>query len=214
MLWAVALLLVSIAMRLSFLKETFSLNQWVFRLWYVSGAMLVPAYLGTGMIYLMAPSKVANYFLGFLLLATLVALVVVLTASIKTPDECLTGLEALECLLPSQTLTMTGFSPSWIRILAAILKVYGGLALVAGAVWSAGFLVREDKGRKGGVVIQPAEAEGASGAGRKITGVLAGSARDPILATKLLWQYRDFWRHDIPVQRIAITCATLRSQAD
>ena len=145
LLWAVALLLFSVAMGLWFLRETLGLNQWIFRLWYLSGAMLVPAFLGTGLIYMMAPRKVASAFLGYLLVVTVAAVVLVLTADIKTPNECLEGLEGLECLLPSHTLTNAVFFPPWIRILGALLNVYGGLAVLTGAVVSLRALGREQR---------------------------------------------------------------------
>ena len=55
LLWFVAFAVFTMAIGVWFIRETFGLNQWLFRLWYLGAAMLAPAYLGTGMLYLMAP---------------------------------------------------------------------------------------------------------------------------------------------------------------
>lgn len=119
-------------MGLWFLRETFGLNQWIFRLWYLSGGMLAAAYMGTGMVYMIAPRHVAHAFLGYLLVMTVAAVVLVLTAHIRTPGECIEGLKGLECLLPSESLTKIGVFPPWIRVFGAVLNAYGGLAIVGG----------------------------------------------------------------------------------
>ena len=159
-----------------FLRETVGLNQWIFRLWFLSGAMLVPAYLGTGMLYMMAPRRVSNAFLGYLLVVTVAAVVLVLTAHIRTPDACAAGLTALECLVPSLTLTEMGFFPPWIRVLAAILNLYGGLAVLAGAVWAVGMLARE-----GASEASSAGPEATEAGRRPVLAILAESQRNVML---------------------------------
>ena len=176
LLWAVALGLFSMAMVLWFLRETVGLNQWIFRLWFLSGAMLVPAYLGTGMLYMMAPRRVSNAFLGYLLVVTVAAVVLVLTAHIRTPDACAAGLTDLECLVPSLTLTEMGFFPPWIRVLAAILNLYGGLAVLAGAVWAVGMLARE-----GASEASSAGPEATEAGRRPVLAILAESQRNVML---------------------------------
>ena len=198
LLWAVALGLFSMAMVLWFLRETLGLNQWIFRLWFLSGAMLVPAYLGTGVLYMMAPRRVSNAFLGYLLVVTVAAVVLVLTAHIRTPEECAAGLTALECLVPSLTLTEMGFFPPWIRVLAAILNLYGGLAVLAGALWAVGMLARE-----GASAAPSAGPQATEAARRPVSAILAESQRNVMLGFRLLWQNRDFWRRELPVQRAA-----------
>ena len=204
LLWATAFGLVSMSMVLWFLRETLGLNQWIFRLWYLSGAMLVPAYLGTGMMYLMAPRKLANGIMGYLTVATIAAVVMPLTAHIRTPNDCLVGLSALECLLPGNSLTQVGFFPSWLRLLAAVLNYFGGVAVLAAAVWSVGLLVRAERRRTGGESAQPAEGD-AAGSGKRWSEELADGYRNTLLAGKLLWRNRAFWRGDLAVQRAAST---------
>ena len=193
-LWAAALVLFSTAMLLWFLRETFGLNQWVFRLWYLTGAMLVPAYLGTGFLYLMAPRHVVKPILGALLVLTFATLILVLTADFRTPEGCLAGLKGLECLLPPHSLTQKGFSPPWIRILGVILNLYGGLAVLAGVVWSIRPLMRAEA--------SPGEAGTVEATG-SMTAALVRGYRNTVLVGNLLWQNRHFWRKDIHVQRAA-----------
>ena len=201
LLWAVALLLFSVAMGVWFLRETFGLNPWIFRLWYLSGAMLVPAFLGTGVVYMIAPRKVASAFLGYLLVVTAASVVLVLTADFKTPNDCLKGLEGLECLLPSHTLTSMGFFPPWIRILGALLNVYGGLAILAGAVVSLRALGREEKRLRREEGIGPSGVELPAGTTDVIRGAVAESSSNTVLGIKLLWRNRKYWREEILPQR-------------
>ena len=199
LLWAIAFMLFSMAMGLWFLRESFGLNQWIFRLWYLSGTMLAATYLGTGMLFMIAPRRVAGAFTGYLLVVTVAAVVLVLTAHIKTPDECVDGLKGLGCLAPSDTLTKMGFFPPWIRVLGAMLNLYGGLAVVAAAVWSIRLLVRQEADAAG----QPSVADEPEGVAGKLMRALAGSYRNTVTAVKLLWQNRDFWRRGAPAQRAA-----------
>ena len=211
-LWAVALILLSMAMGLWFLRETFGINQWIFRLWYLSGIMLAAAYLGTGMLYMITPRRVGNAFMGYLLVVTLAAVVLVLTAHIKTPDECFEGLKGLECLLPADSMTKMGFFPPSIRVLAAILNAYGGLAVVAGAIWGVGILVRDEGRRRGEEAALRATEEAAARpfqryspveAGDMVDRTLVSIGRNTVLTGKVLWQNWNFWRRDPRVHRAA-----------
>ena len=211
-LWAVALLLFSVSMGLWFLRETFGLNQWIFRLWYLSGGMLAAAYLGTGMLYMVAPRPVANAFMGYLLVVTVAAVVLVLTAHIKTPADCLEGLKGLECLLPSETMTKMGFFPPWIRILGATLNAYGGLAVVAAVLWVVGGLVREEGRLRAEENARRAAEEADARPFQRYSPVEAGDLVDRALASVgrytlitgiVLLANWEFWRKDFRVQRAA-----------
>ena len=131
----------------------------------------------------------------------------VLSAHLRTPNDCIVeGVEVLsrlECIDPSDTLTEMGFFPPWIRVLAAILALYGGLAVLAVTGWSIGLLVRNERGRTGEGGAQPAEGEATTARTilTKTGETLKGSYRNTLLAIRLLWQSRDFWRRGIPEQR-------------
>ena len=112
-------------------------------------------------------------------------------------------LSRLECLDPSNTLTKMGFFPPWIRVMGGILGLYGGLCVVAATGWSIGLLVRNERRRTGEGAAQPAEGEATTARAilKKTGETLKGSYRNTLLAVRLLWQSRDFWRRDIPEQR-------------
>ena len=194
LLWFIAFLLLSMSMGVWFLRETFGLNQWFLRLWFLGGSMLIPAYLGTGVLYWIMPKKLAGAFLGFLVVVTVAVLVIVLTADIKTPDECGAGLSGLGCLEPSFSMTKVGFFPAWIRLMSAVSNYYGGVAVLFGALWNISMLVRAHR-MSAGAAGATQDAEGS------FTADLAGAWSNTKLAASLMWQNRDFWRRDAAVQR-------------
>ena len=204
LLWSVALFLFSVSMLMWFLRETFGMNQWVFRLWYISGATLTPAYLGAGAVYMLAPRNVANAVMGYVLVYTVALLVMVLSAGFRTPEDCLSGLEKLECLVPSATMTKAGVLPSWVHLPAAILNYFGGVAVLAAAVWSVIPLVKAEKARVGGEPAQPPLEAASRGSWWNRTRSEAKVAyRNTVLTGTVLWQNRDFWRRGPEVRQAA-----------
>ena len=203
LLWGLAFVLIAMAMGLWFLRETFGLSEWIFRLWYISGAMLVPALLGTGMLYLLAPQRVAHAFTGFLLVAIVAVVVLVLTASIRTPEACTEGLTKLNCLEPSDTMTTFGFMPDSIRVLGAVLNLYGGLIILGTALWGIASIVRTDSGRSGWSMSLAGQDAIHLRIGRMIKEVSIGMSRDVIVEARVMWQNKDFWRRDVTEQRVA-----------
>ena len=197
LLWFGAFALFTMAMGMWFLRETFGLNQWILRLWFFSGAILVPAFLGTGILYLVAPRRVMTPVAIGLVVVAVVALIMALATNIKTPSDCLAGLKGIERLSPSHTLTQSDFFPAWLRIIGALLNLVGGVAVLAGAGWAIAALVRREPGR---VPAQASQAE-AVGAWNKVKGRFQNGYRDTILGAKLLWRSRVFWRGDLEVQR-------------
>ena len=104
----------------------------VFRVWYICGAFLSAAWLGQGTLYLLARRRPWVHALAaVLVLGSLFAAVRVATALLD-PSLAAAGRQ------------MTGkviVSPG-VRTLTPIFNVYGTLALVGGAAWSAWLLLR------------------------------------------------------------------------
>ena len=146
LVWAAALFLITFAMGMWFLRETFGVNDWIFRLGYISGTMLVTAYLGTGVLYLLAPRQIAHGAMGALGLLTLIGFIVVMVVGIGTPDGCASGLKGLECLSPGQSITETGYIAQGISIFAILLNIYGVLAILGGLFWTLEELARRVRG--------------------------------------------------------------------
>lgn len=98
---------------------------WLFRAWYISGALLGGAPLAQGTVYLLFPRKAAHRLMvGLVIYATAAAAFVLLTP--LTPD-------------PGDPEALTGrvMEWSWIRALTPALNVYAVVFLAGGAAWSA-----------------------------------------------------------------------------
>ncbi len=105
-------------------------NPFIFRLWYLVGAILVAAWLGQGTVYLLAKRKWANSLMILLGLGSLFAMFRVfsaqldpslLTSSIQTGSE-----------LSGRAIITPG-----VRTLTPIFNLYGTVTLVGGAAYSA-----------------------------------------------------------------------------
>ncbi len=124
LVWAVGLLIYSVAAGAEFWMESQGLieSELAYRLWYLIGAIFVAAYLGMGTLYLLLPRRPVNVIMGFLLAVSVYAIYAVFAADID-----LTGMTAI-----------TGEAmPTTLRALTPVLNVFGTLALVGGAVYSA-----------------------------------------------------------------------------
>jgi hypothetical protein len=120
--WAIGLLMYLLSTLSEFLWGASGPNEAIYRLWYLFGAILVAAYLGMGTVYLLARRRVAHITMLVLGLLTVYAAVRVFTADVDiTVLEGLSG-EAM---------------PSSVRALTPVLNVFGTVALVGGALYSA-----------------------------------------------------------------------------
>ena len=129
LVWSIGLLMYTVATGCEFLAGAFGVNAVVFRLWYLFGAILVAAYLGVGVTYLLAARRVAHVVMALLLLASAFAAYKVfaspLDLSVLSPVEPLSGKKA--------------FPAGWEgpRLLTPFFNTYGALAMVGGAIYSA-----------------------------------------------------------------------------
>ncbi len=130
LIWSIGLLIFAVG---SLNQALYALFGWQdgwgeinFRLWYISGAILVAAWLGQGTVFLLW-RRIAWPTLGVLLVGSIVAIVLVSTATVdpaplrQNLDE-LTGVDVL---------------PSGTRLIALFFNVYGAAMLAGGAAWSA-----------------------------------------------------------------------------
>jgi len=108
----------------------FGWNSLIFRMWYLFGAILVAAWLGQGTVYLLAKRKWANALTALLILGSVYATFRVFTAELDPTlmtSSVHTGSE-----LSGHAIVTSG-----IRTLTPIFNLYGTVALVGGAVYSA-----------------------------------------------------------------------------
>jgi len=130
LLWAIGLFMYGLSTFTEFWWNVVGHVDILYRLWYLIGAILVAAYLGQGTLYLLMKRRWANVLMIVLGDVTLYAIVRVFTVSID-----ISGLTAL---------TGRGVMPMDLRaVVTPLANVYGTLALVGGAVYSAFLFLRK-----------------------------------------------------------------------
>jgi len=112
---------------------SFAFSPLALRFWYLSGAMLTAAWLGQGTLFLLVRKRgVASLLAGVLIVLTMLSLGLILSAPL-TPAT-----EAYNTALPvsaqyKDILVRSGL----ITLLTILLNIYGTIALVGGAIYSA-----------------------------------------------------------------------------
>ena len=105
-------------------------NSLIFRMWYLFGAILVAAWLGQGTVYLLAKRNWANALTALLILGSIYAAFRVFTAELD-PSLMTSSIHT------GSELSGHAIVTSGIRTLTPIFNLYGTVALVGGAVYSA-----------------------------------------------------------------------------
>ena len=100
-------------------------NRAVYDVWYIFGAFFVAAYLGMGTVYLLASRRIANVVLLVLVLCSVAAAYLVMSAPVDMSQAVVAG-----------RLSGNGM-PNNVRLLTPIFNIFGTLALVGGAAYSA-----------------------------------------------------------------------------
>ncbi|PPD58998.1 hypothetical protein [Dehalogenimonas etheniformans] len=118
---------IRLKLRLGIRCQHSGISEAVYKTWYLFGAILVAAWLGMGTLYLLLKRGVANIIMVVLAMVSIFAAFKVYTVSIDVGG--LTGLA-------------TGIMPGGIVALTVILNIFGTLALVGGALYSAWFFWR------------------------------------------------------------------------
>ncbi|MCL4459878.1 MAG: hypothetical protein M1136_05900 [Chloroflexi bacterium] len=125
LLWSLGLLFYGLSAGCEFLAGVSGWNVTVYRVWYVTGAFFVAAYLGMGTVYLLAPRRVAHLVMLILGLGSLMAIYLVFTASVNV------------ALLPTSSKVSGVAMPNYVRLLTPIFNIFGTVALAGGALYSA-----------------------------------------------------------------------------
>ncbi|XUX01184.1 MAG: hypothetical protein TUN42_04140 [Dehalogenimonas sp.] len=127
LVWCLGLLMYALSSGSEFVANNSGISEAVYKTWYLFGAILVAAWLGMGTLYLLLKRGVANIIMVVLAVVSIFAAFKVLTVSVDAGG--LTGLA-------------TGIMPGGIVALTVILNIFGTLALVGGALYSAWFFWR------------------------------------------------------------------------
>lgn len=133
--WALGIALYGAGTLTESITTLFGWNEWVFRSWYVAGALLGGAPLAQGTVYLFFRRRTADIMAGVLLLVVGVATVAVFATPIR-----------YELVEPHR---LTGAVMGWqgVRLFSPFINTYAFIFLVGGAVWSAWSFRESDAAR-------------------------------------------------------------------
>jgi hypothetical protein len=123
LLWTVGLFMYGISAFTEFYTETYGLHVIMFRLWFFLGAICVAAYLGQGTVYLLLRRRAAHILMAILAVLSIYGALRLFSANID--------------LGTAKRLTDKIAVPTDVDILTGLLSIYGTVALVGGALYSA-----------------------------------------------------------------------------
>jgi hypothetical protein len=129
LMWGIALVLWALGV-LAELIATLN-NGWadpVYRLYYTTGALLIPAWLGIGTLFLVVQQKWVNWVLAILVAISLLGIILIAVWPIA-PGALKSSVDNF---LP---LKVFPFFP--VQIVLIVLNTFGTIAFVGGALWSA-----------------------------------------------------------------------------
>jgi hypothetical protein len=130
LLWGIGMVFYGIGGFCEGYYGAFGWNPLMFRLWYLCGAILVAAWLGQGTVYLLAKRRWANGLMLLLGVASLYALARIFGAQLD-PSLMTRGVHT------GSELSGHAIVTPGIRTLTPFFNLYGTVALVGGAAWSA-----------------------------------------------------------------------------
>ncbi|HZY42776.1 MAG TPA: hypothetical protein VFF59_12345 [Anaerolineae bacterium] len=137
LVWGIALLIYGTGTFAEFYSSQ-AWNATIFRLWYLCGATLAAAWIGQGTVYLLVRKpNIANILMGILLVGTVIAAVQLFSTQLHE------GIFKPEVPLSLQYATnsakgIVGIMPEGgVRSYSFVFNIYGTLALVGGALYSA-----------------------------------------------------------------------------
>jgi hypothetical protein len=130
LVWGIGLIFYGVGGFCEFYYGTYGWNPLIFRLWYLFGAILVAAWLGQGTVYLLMRRRTANILMAILLLGSVYGAVRVLTAELD-PTLMTTSVHT------GSELSGHAIVSGGIRTLTPFFNLYGTVALVGGALYSA-----------------------------------------------------------------------------
>ncbi len=134
LLWSIALALWTVAVTAELLATIYGWSPRTYRLYYTAGALLIPAWLGMGTLYLVAPKRWAELTLRILLSVSVLGIALIAIWNIDA-----TALKSTtEQFIP---LRVFPFFP--VQLLLIALNTFGSIAFVGGALWSMFHFVRQ-----------------------------------------------------------------------
>jgi hypothetical protein len=135
-LWGIGMIFYGIGGFCEWYYGFFGWNTLVYRFWYLFGAILVAAWLGQGTVYLLAKRKWANIAMTVLLLGSIYGAFRVFAAELD-PSLLTTSVHT------GSELSGHAIVTDGVRGLTPIFNLYGTVALVGGAIYSAWIFYRK-----------------------------------------------------------------------
>jgi hypothetical protein len=123
--WATGVLLYGVGTLVESLVSLLGWNAWLFRSWYISGALLGGAPLAQGTVYLLLHRRTANRLAILLVLTVLIAATFVIMTPLNTD------------LVEPFRLSGKVIEWQWVRFFSPFINTYAFIFLVGGAVLSA-----------------------------------------------------------------------------
>ncbi len=132
-LWTVAMLFYALSALMEFLmnRNIIGANATVFRVYYILAAPLV-GLLGAGVVYLLVRKKIADYFLGFVIMLSIGLAI----GGLIVPVDSSVLLKSFSGELAEGFRAATQAYPMWVRVFSIILNFVGGTILIGGALYS------------------------------------------------------------------------------
>ncbi len=127
LMWALAIAFWTLAVAAELVATLGGWSVLTYRVYYATGALLIPAWLGMGTLFLVLPRKWANTVLAALVVLSLVGVVLIATWNVE-PSQLATGGEFVP-------LRVFPFFP--IQLILIVLNTFGAVAFIGGALWSA-----------------------------------------------------------------------------
>ena len=123
--WAIGIAMYGVGTFTESMTTLFGWNEWVFRSWYISGALLGGAPLAQGTVYLMFSRKLAN------------RLSVVLVTFIVVASVCVLLTPINEAVVEAHRLSGAVMEWQWVRLFSPFINIYAAIFLIGGAALSA-----------------------------------------------------------------------------
>ena len=123
--WGVGLILYGVGTLTEALTTVFGWNEWVFRAWYITGALCGGAPLAQGTVYLMMQRRTAHILSALLVTAIVTGAVLVLLSPLNT------------ALVDGHRLSGRVLGWQQVRMISPFINTYAAIFLIGGAIVSA-----------------------------------------------------------------------------
>jgi hypothetical protein len=129
LIWGITLLLWALGVLAELIATVNgSWNAPIYRLYYTTGALLIPAWLGMGTLFLVVQQKWIDWIFAALVILSILGIVLITIWYIE-PNALQTS--------PDKFLPLRVFPFFPIQILLIVMNTFGTIAFVGGALWSA-----------------------------------------------------------------------------